>query len=140
VNTKFAVALHVLTLLADNRGSAVTSEFIAGSVQTNAVVIRRILSLLREQRLVEAIQGPGGGFVLARDPAKLTLREVYEAVAERDVIGVHSDANPRCPVGRNIGTVLEDVVTKAQEAMLRSLAESTIASLARRVAKCEKAS
>jgi Rrf2 family protein len=139
VNTRFSVALHVLTLLAANRADALTSDYIAGSVQTNPVVIRRIFSVLREHGLVAAIQGPGGGFVLNVDPSKLTLRQVYEAVAERDVIAVHADPNPRCPVGRNISGLLDDVITDAQEAMLRSLAATTVATLARRVERCEKA-
>jgi len=139
MNTRFAVAVHILTLLAVFRGEALTSEFIAGSVQTNAVVIRRILGKLREAGLVSALQGPGGGFTLAADPSTLTLRRVYEALAERTVIPIHAEANPKCPVGRNIGTLLDEVVSGAEAAMLRSLDDITIETLARRVAKHEKA-
>jgi Rrf2 family protein len=139
MNTRFAVAVHVLTLLAVFREEALTSELIAGSVQTNAVVIRRILGKLREAGLVSALQGPGGGFVLALEPAALTLRQVYEAMADRTVIPVHGDANPKCPVGRNIAGLLDGVIANAETAMLRSLDEISIATLARRIAKCEKA-
>lgn len=138
MNTRFAVAVHVLTLLAVFRDEALTSEFIAGSVQTNPVVIRRIIGRLREAGFVSASQGPGGGFVLAVDPATLTLREIYEAMAERNVIAVHEETNPKCPVGRNIGQILEDVTGDAEKAMLESLNAVTVARLARRVAKCEK--
>ena len=140
MNTRFAVATHILTLLASVRGEALTSEFIAGSVQTNAVVIRRILGRLREAGFVAALQGPGGGFVLTVEPNDLNLRQVYEAVAEHDVIAVHDAPNPRCPVGKNIGALLDGVVSKAERAMLESLADVTVGTLMRKVAKCEKAS
>ena len=139
-NTRFAVALHILTLLAVSEGEALTSDYIAGSVQTNPVVIRRILGVLREAGLVTAAQGPRGGFTLAVSPSSLTLREVFEAVEERSMFAIHAEANPRCPVGRNIGSMLNDVTAEAEEAMLRQLARTTVATLSRRVAKCEKAS
>jgi Rrf2 family protein len=138
-NTRFAVALHILTLLAVKRDEALTSEFIAGSVQTNAVVIRRLLSRLREAGLVRAVQGPGGGFTLAGDANDVTLRDIYEAVEEAGVLLVHAEANAKCPVGRNVGTILGQVMEDAEKAMLASLAERSLASLARKVNRLEKA-
>jgi Rrf2 family protein len=140
MNTRFAVATHVLTLLATFPDEALTSEAIAGSVQTNPVVIRRILGTLREAGFVSALQGPGGGFVLAVEPDAVSLREVYEAVAGRNVIAVHDAPNRRCPVGKNIGALLDGVVAKAEQAMLDSLGRVTVGALVKKVAKCEKAS
>jgi len=131
-NTRFAAALHVLTLLALNK-AALTSDFIAGSICTNAVVVRRLLGRLREAGLVSAVQGAGGGFTLAVDPREVTLRMVYEALDEQEMIAIHSDTNPRCPVGRNIGDVLHDVTSRAEKAMLDSLSSTTVAQLARSV-------
>lgn len=139
MSTRFAVAVHILTLLALFREEALTSDFIAASVQTNPVVIRRIIGRLREAGLVTAVQGPGGGFSLATDAAELTLRQVYDAMEQRGVIAIHEDSNPQCPVGRNIGTLLDDVIGRAENAMLQSFETVSIASLARRVARCEKA-
>ncbi len=139
-NTRFAVGLHILTLLAVKRGEALTSEYIAGSVQTNPVVIRRLLGVLREKGLVRAVQGARGGFLLAEDAGEITLREVYEAIDERSLIAIHAEGNPECPVGRNIGAMLEQVTAEAENAMLASLGERTIASLARKVNRLEKAS
>ena len=138
-NTRFAVAVHVLTLLALEK-RALTSDYIAGSVQTNPVVVRRILGALRDAGLVSAIPGPGGGFELAVEPRHLTLRQVYEAFEERGVIPIHSDTNAKCPVGRNIETLLEQVTDRAEEAMLASLGESTLARLVAQVQRCERAS
>ncbi len=139
MNTRFTVATHILTLLALFREQAVTSEFIAGSVQTNPVVIRRLLGRLREAGFVRAVQGPGGGFELTVEPSELTLLDVYQAVAEPGVIPAHPGGSARCPVGRNIGALLDDVTSEAEKAMFASLRSTTIATLARRVARREKA-
>ena len=137
-NTRFSVAVHILTLLA-MQDAPVTSDFVAGSVQTNAVVVRRILGALREAGLVRAVPGPGGGFELAAEAGAVTLREVYEAVAERSLIAIHSETNPKCPVGRNIEALLGRVTREAEEALLRRLSETTLARLVSRVARCERA-
>jgi DNA-binding IscR family transcriptional regulator len=75
-STRFTVALHVLTLLASTPGEALTSEYIAGSVNTNPVVARRLLGTLRKVGIVSSQPGNGGGWELAKNPAKLTLRDV----------------------------------------------------------------
>jgi Rrf2 family protein len=137
-NTRFAVAVHVLTLLAMER-RALTSDYIAGSVQTNAVVVRRILGSLREAGIVRAVPGPGGGFEMIGAARDLTLRSVYEAVEEQSLIGIHTDTNPMCPVGRNIEDVLSEVATHAEQAMLATLSETTLARIVGRIQRCEKA-
>jgi len=62
VNCRFTVAIHVLCLLAALHPKPVTSEFIAGSVNTNPVVIRRILAALRRAGLVKSQPGVSGGW------------------------------------------------------------------------------
>ena len=127
-STRFAVAVHVLTLLA-LQDEALTSEYIAGSVSTNPVVVRRILGALKQAGLVTAAQGPRGGFTLAVAAREIDLRAVYEAVEERNVIAIHSNPNPQCPVGRTIENILDGVTTHAEEAMLRDLSATSLAKL-----------
>lgn len=129
---RFAVAVHVLVLLALQRGGC-TSSFIAGSVNTNPVVVRRILGRLRRAGLVASHTGPGGGFALLKDPRRVTLGEVYRAVEGQPLIALHEGPNPSCPVGRNVGGVLEDVSRRAERAMLESLGGLTLASVVSRV-------
>jgi DNA-binding IscR family transcriptional regulator len=61
VNSKLTVGVHILALLAMMGETQLTSEQIAGSVNTNPVVIRRLLGLLRTAGYVESTSGPGGG-------------------------------------------------------------------------------
>ena len=131
-SVRFAVALHVLALLAVERHAA-TSAYIAGSVNTNPVVVRRILGALRRGGFVIAHTGPGGGFALRKAKARITLAEVYRAVEHAPLIALHQDPNRSCPVGRHVGGVIGIVARQAERAMLGSLAAVTLDDVAGRV-------
>lgn len=134
MNTRFTVANHTLTLLALFPGEWLTSEYIAGSVNTNAVVIRRLLGRLREAGLVVAQPATGGGWQLARSAATISLREVYEALGERELFALHHrPPNPDCRVGRGIQRGLEQVYADAMAGMAEQLARETVADLLGRV-------
>lgn len=134
VSTRFTIALHILTLLASSRGEALTSEYIAGSVNTNPVVVRRLLGLLRKKGLVSSQPGNGGGWQLTREPDSITLLDVRCAVNEGSPFTLHSHPpNPACPVGRNIQAALTGVYGKAERAMEAELAQTTVQKLLRSV-------
>ncbi len=106
----------------------VTSEFIAGSVNTNPVFIRRVLGLLNRAGFVTSQPGVGGGWRLLRHPASMTLLEVYRAVDEGQLLAMHhSQPNPDCLVGRNIQRTLAAYFDEAQRAFEQVLAGQTIA-------------
>lgn len=131
MNTRFAVAVHILTLLQTQRGRPATSELIAASVNTNASLIRRLLSQLARAGLTTSQMGTGGGALLARPADQITLLDVYRAIDEdRDVIPMHPSPNPKCPVGRNIQAVLETRIDAAERALQKELDRTTIAALA----------
>ena len=128
VNCRFTVAIHVLCLLATQHRQPLTSEFIAGSVNTNPVVIRRILSVLRKAGLVKSQPGVNGGWELLVKPSSITLGQLYRIVRPGTVFAMHSrQPNVLCPVGRNIQQGLGAHYQKAQAAMEAELARSTIA-------------
>ncbi|MCR6629115.1 MAG: Rrf2 family transcriptional regulator [Magnetospirillum sp.] len=116
-NCRFAVAVHVTTVLALQGDRPATSEWIADSVNTNPVVIRRILSSLAKAGLVRSIRGSAGGSVLARHPGAITLLEISRAVEEEEPPPLHHQPpNPACPVGRSIQPVLMRVFERADAA------------------------
>lgn len=141
LSSKLTVAVHILTLLAMMPGQAQTSEFIAGSVNTNPVLIRRLLGLLREAGIVESQGGHGGGWRLVRPAERITLLEVLQTVEPRGgSIAMHrSEPNPLCPVGRNIQGVLTRVYDEAERRMNAHLAETTIAGILGSVQEQERA-
>lgn len=131
ISSRFAIAVHILSLLSINPGSHNTSEWIAGSVNTNPVVIRRILGQLKSAELVSVKAGSGGASLI-KPLSDISLLQVYKAVAvveEGALFSIHEEPNPACVVGANIQVVLELILGRAQEAMEQVLAEITMAEL-----------
>jgi DNA-binding IscR family transcriptional regulator len=121
-------------MLAYRDGEAMTSEYIAGSVNTNPVVVRRVLGLLAKAGLVATQEGARGGVRLAQSADKINLRAVYAAVETGPLFALHpSDPNPQCPVGSTIQGALEPALAAAEGALLGSLAETTVADLVARL-------
>jgi Rrf2 family protein len=128
-NSRFAVALHTLLLLATNTKGPVSSDYIAGSVGTNPVLIRRLMGDLRAAGLVDSRAGAAGGFVLARPAERVGLDEIYGAVEGDPLFSRHGNANPKCPIGRAVGPLLDRVLGQAESAMLQSLKRTTLGDL-----------
>ena len=126
-SSRFAVAIHILTLMAAAGDEPLKSEFVACSVNTNAVVIRRILCALARARLVTSQTGAAGGSRLARRASHITLLDVYRAVEAREVFALHRQPpKASCPVGGNIQAVLENVLEDVEEAVEQVLGKITI--------------
>ncbi|HEX6507367.1 MAG TPA: Rrf2 family transcriptional regulator [Chloroflexota bacterium] len=132
INSRFTVAVHLLALMSAGReryaGMPITSEMASESVNTNPVVIRRILGLLRKAGLVSSQPGPAGGWLLERDPDQITLRDVYRAVKDESLFSMHHrPPSAQCHVGRNIQETLEGYFSAAECALAEKLGEHTIA-------------
>jgi Rrf2 family protein len=139
LNTRFAVATHILTFLQTQEGKPASSELIAASVNTNPSLIRRLLLQLAKAGLTTSQMGAGGGALLAREAGRITLLDVYRAIdAEGDVFALHGEPNPLCLVGRNIHAALRGRIAEAERALHDQLAKATIADMAATVAASEK--
>lgn len=139
MNTRFAVATHILTFLQTQNGVPASSELIAGSVNTNPSLIRRLLQQLGKAGLTTSQMGTGGGALLGRPAATITLLDVQRAVDEgADVFPIHQNPNPSCPVGRNIQVLLRAQIEAAEQVMQAQLARTTIADMAVNVAANER--
>jgi len=136
-NSRFAVAVHVLSLMAWSGEEPLKSEQVAESVNTNAVVIRRIVLDLAQAGLVVSQTGSMGGSRLATDPAKTTLLDVYQALECGGVFSLHRQPPSReCPVGVNIETVLGDVLQEVDSAVEQVLKNITIDDVVQRLKPC----
>jgi Rrf2 family protein len=133
-SSRFTVAIHILTLLAVCGPEPQTSEFIAGSVTTNPVVIRRLLASLRAAGLVASQGGPGGGWHLLRESGAITLGQIFLAVEDSALFPMPaSKPNPQCPVGCTIQAALGRIFQGAEQAMLAQLDRTTLAQLVKDV-------
>jgi Rrf2 family protein len=131
------MAVHVLTVLAYKDGDRVTSEFLARSVNTNPVVIRRLLLALQQARLVETRKGAGFGSRLSRSATRIDLGEVFRAVEQDEAFGLpRKKPNQACPVGHCIQAALERVFGSALKAMEQDLARTTLSDVLKRVHDC----
>ena len=129
-NTQFAVAVHVMTLLAGTPDEVLSSERLAGSANANPVHVRRVLGALRRAELVRSRPGVHGGWQLERGAYEVTLAEVWRAVQGDDpLLGLHGAA-PECTVGQRIQRALGDVDRRAARAVEDELARTTIGDLA----------
>lgn len=138
ISSRFVVAVHILTLLETSGGKPMTSDWIAGSVNTNPAVVRRLLSMLAKAGLTTSQLGTGGGALLARPATDITLLDVYRAVDEGTLFSLHNEApNPACPVGRHIQEAVQQTLTSAQQALEGELAHQTIAGVLAKVVACE---
>jgi Rrf2 family protein len=136
-NSRFAVAVHVLSLMAWSGEEPLKSEQVAESVNTNPVVIRRMLLDLAQAGLVVSQTGSMGGSRLATDPAKTTLLDIYHALECGGVFSLHRQPPSRdCPVGVNIETVLGEVLQEVDSAVELVLKNITIDDVVQRLKPC----
>jgi Rrf2 family protein len=122
------MAVHVLAVLAYKEGDRVTSAALAGSINTNPVMVRRLLLSLQKAKLVETCKGAGSGSRLSRSPRRINLAEIYRSVEDAESFATPSrKPSLACPVGHCILDALAKIFDSAQEAMERDLAKTTLA-------------
>ena len=129
VNCRFAFGVHLMSVLALAPDENYSSETLALTINTNAVVIRRMLLNLKNAGLIETQRGPGGGARLAKAANCITLDEIHRAVAgEITMFGAHPNPPAQgCMVGREIKGVLHEVSGRAALAVQREFAAITLA-------------
>jgi Rrf2 family transcriptional repressor of oqxAB len=131
-SARFAMAAHALAVLAQSE-EGYPSAYIASSVNTHAVFLRRILRDLVAAGLVEAREGRTGGYRLVRPAARITLAEVYRAVEPDGPLAESpAEPNPRCPVGAGMRAAFSEAASAAEHGLLGALADRTVADLSRR--------
>ncbi|MEE8837096.1 MAG: Rrf2 family transcriptional regulator [Eubacteriales bacterium] len=117
ISTKFTIAIHLLAAV-DYFGETqkVTSDFLAASIGSNPVIIRNIMSDLRNAGIIEIKRGPGG-IAITRPLDQITFYDVYEAVEKNkeELFHFHENPNPNCPVGRNIHSALDGELEEVQK-------------------------
>ena len=117
-------------MLAKSGEDNIKSERVAGSVNTNPVVIRRLLGQLNQANLVISQTGAAGGTRLARCPMEITLAEIYKAVSCGEVFALHGKSpNQDCPIGKNIESVLCNLQKEIDKTVGEKLSEYTLQSV-----------
>lgn len=134
ISSRFTIAVHMLVCMdVFKEDYKITSDFLSSSINVNPVVIRKLLSQLKEDGLIEVKRGPGGA-AIAKPLEEITLFDVYRAagcVEENTLFHFHENPNPDCPVGMNIHNILDDKLLRVQAAMEQELGCITLAEVKR---------
>lgn len=132
-NTRFSTALHILTLLVDSGDSWVNSDWIAGSININAAMVRKELSTLQDAGFVIGRKGKEGGSMLNRPSGEISLADIYVAVKNTEVLGKKNlSTNPNCPVGKQINQELEKLYSETDQLVISSLKGMTLENFAKK--------
>ena len=129
-NSQFSMAVHVLTMLASSGEEKMKSDCVAASVNTNPVVIRRLLGQLNQANLVISQTGAAGGTRLAKCPKEINLGDIYKAVECGEVFALHGKSpNQDCPIGKNIEAVLCSLQKDIDKTVGEKLSQYTLQSV-----------
>lgn len=134
ISSRFTIAIHIFACIDTFENEyKLTSDFIAGSVNVNPVVIRRILQQLKAAGLVTVARG-SGGVSAAKSMDEITLLDIFNAVdciENNQLFHFHENPNTDCPVGRNIHHSLDDKLNIIQSSLEQSMKNITVADVVR---------
>src|SRR5450755_4438515 len=115
INQQFTFALHIMTALAFS-GKVLDSRTLAVSVNTNPVVVRRLLQSLGRAGLIETYTGKNGGAKLLKRPDRISLLDIYVAVNSRPLLAVNQrKASRHCRVSCNMKKIITAVAESAED-------------------------
>jgi len=127
-NSRFAISLHIMTILAEMGEELRSSEWIAGSININPVLVRKEIINLRNHGLVESKEGKNGGSTLAKPATKIFLSDIYAAVKPESILGnSKNNPNPDCRIGRQINQHLDTLYQEIEDTLLKKLGKKTLA-------------
>ena len=135
-NSRFAMGVHALALLASDPERTVTSEEIAAGIDPNPVVVRRILSALQEAGLVSSQKGPTGGSRLAQSAKKISLAEIYQAIEKKPVFEVpYSSSKVKNAHAKKVAGAVKDVFRAADAAVVAELAGISLGQIVKKTVR-----
>lgn len=143
-NSRFAVAIHILTAIAHmsrcaprkvlSESGLVRCKYLAGSVGTHPVVVRRMVAQFTRAGLIISHQGKGGGVELARPSEKITLCDIYIAVDEGDIFAFNPNtANPKCLVSSKMARVLTPIFREVEQGVRERLRRTKLSDLVKMI-------
>lgn len=132
ISSRFTIALHIFSCIDVFGGEyKITSDFLASSINTNPVIIRKIMAQLKNAGLITVARGTGGAEA-AKPLGEITFYDVYravECVEDNTLFHFHEQPNPQCPVGRNIHALLDDRLHAIQTAMEDEMKQYSLADM-----------
>jgi len=127
ISGKFAVTLHILTLLAKSDGDFLSSEYIASSLNMNPVLVRKEIANLKKHAFVESKEGKNGGTRLLKNPEAISLNDIYKITFDSVTFGFSKNQpNPLCPVGKSINQNLSGLYADIDQKISKELEDISL--------------
>ena len=128
-DSRLSGVLHVVLHMADHQ-TPMTSEQLAKHMMTNPVVVRRIMAGLRERGIVASAKGHGGGWTIAADLERITLKDIYEALGSPEFFALgNRTESPDCLVEQAVNAALDGAFRDAEAMLIARLDDVTLAQL-----------
>ena len=141
ISTKFTIAIHILTAAKYFEGQQkITSQFLAGSIGSNPVIVRNIMLQLQEAGIIDVKRGPGG-ITINRPLSEISYLDIYKAVetnSNEDLFRFHENPNPQCPVGKNIHKALDQSLMNIQSDFEKALASHSVQEVYKNIEMAQK--
>ena len=130
----FALAVHALVYL-DHKAATLSSEVLAENICTNPARVRRVMAQLKKAGLIETKEGHVGGYTFLKDPARVTLRDVCEAVETRIVSSAWKpgSVDMDCLVASGMAGIMDNVYAELDALCLQRLEGTTIWDIEERI-------
>ncbi len=129
-DNRLSRVLHALLHL-DGMDAPATSAQIAQMLQTNAAVVRRTMSGLRDAGIVTSVKGHGGGWSLAKPLDQITLLVIYQALGSPQLFAIgNDDDDPSCLLAKSAYAATNEALAAARRQFEHSLDVITVAQLA----------
>lgn len=132
ISSRFTIAVHIFVCIDTFKDDCkITSDFLASSVNVNPVIIRKILSQLKNAGLVKVQRGSGGTSI-TKPLEEISFLDIYfavECIDNGELFHFHESPNLKCPVGRNIHNVLDSKLEQVQKALENELKKITLADI-----------
>ncbi len=134
MTSEFSVAVHALVYL-NHRAESLPSEALAENVCTNPARVRRVLSQLKKQGLVETKEGIDGGYRFVLDPSAVTLEQIAAAL-DAEFVGAawrSGDTDMECLVASGMAGIMDGIYADLNRLCYEKLKTITIADIDRQI-------
>jgi len=103
LSTKSRYAVSSLMELAlSGPGKPITLSELAAKQGISLSYAEQLFAGLRDHKLVKGTRGPGGGFILSREPNTISIAEIIEAVYDRESNRSTNDEAPSSDLWNNL--------------------------------------
>jgi Predicted transcriptional regulator len=125
-SSKLSDGVHILAYVDIYRNGDLSSAAIAGSIESNPSLVRRMMSRLKRAGLLTSQPGVVAP-KLGRPADEITLLDVYRAIEDnQNLLHIDEKTNPKCIVGGNIQDTLTGIYQQIQNDAEESMSKVTL--------------